>query len=140
MLSGKTALVVGVANKFSLAWAIAEALHTAGARLTLTYQGERVERSVTKLADTLDGTLTLPMDASDDAQLDAVFARIEQEMGGLDILVHSIAYAPTECLSKPFVETSRADFALTLEVSAYSLTALARRAAPLMERRGGGSI
>ncbi|MHB8576629.1 MAG: enoyl-ACP reductase FabI [Dehalococcoidia bacterium] len=140
MLSGKTALVVGLTNKFSLAWGIAQAFHEAGARLMLTYMGERVERSATKLAEELGDALTGPMDANDDAQIDATFDRIEREWGGLDILVHSIAYAPTEALSGSFVDTGRAAFLQTIEASAYSLTALARRAAPLMERRGGGSM
>ena len=140
MLSGKTALVVGVANRFSLAWGIAQALHGAGARLMMSYQGERVERSAQQLAASLDGTLTGMMDANDDAQIDALFDRIQREMGGLDVLIHSVAWAPAETLSQPFVSTSRQAFLATLETSAYSLTALAQRAAPLMTRRGGGSI
>ena len=140
MLSGKNALVVGVTNKFSLAWGIAQALHGAGARLMISYFGERVERGALQLAATLDGTLSASMDANRDDQIDAVFERIEREMGGLDILIHSIAYAPAEALSGPFVQTSREAYLLTLESSAYSLTALTRRAAPSMTARGGGSV
>jgi enoyl-[acyl-carrier protein] reductase I len=140
MLANKTALVVGVLNRFSLAWGIAEALHGAGARLLLTYQGERTERSVVRLAQTLAGSVTAPLDVLDDQQIDAVFAQVQRDLGGLDILVHAVAYAPADCLSRPFVETNRTDFASTLEVSTYSLVALARKAAPLMAARGGGSI
>ncbi len=140
MLAGKRVLIVGVANKFSLAWGITQAFHAAGARLMLSYQGERVERGVRQLAATLDGTLTGQMDANFDEQIDALFAQVEQEFGGLDILVHSIAWAPQETLSSPFVQTSREAFKATLETSAYSLTALAQRAAPLMAAGGGGSI
>ncbi len=140
MLSGKTALIVGVANKFSLAWGITQAFHAGGARLMLSYQGERVERGVQQLAATLQGTLTGVMDTNDDQQIDALFERVEKELGGLDVLVHSVAWAPQETLSSPFVQTSREAFKATLETSTYSLTALAQRAAPLMVKRGGGSI
>jgi enoyl-[acyl-carrier protein] reductase I len=140
MLSGKRALIVGVANKFSLAWGITQSFHAAGARLMLSYQGERLERSVDQLAATLEGTLTGRMDANLDDQVDALFARVERELGGLDILVHSVGWAPQETLSTPFVQTSREAFKATLETSAYSLTALAQRAAPLMAAAGGGSI
>lgn len=140
MLSGKNALVVGVTNKFSLGWGIAQALHGAGARLLIGYQGERLERNVIQLAATLAGTVTAPVDANVDDQIDALFERVAQELGGLDILVHSIAYAPAEALSRPYIETSRQAFVTTLETSTYSLTALAQRAAPLMAARGGGSI
>ncbi len=139
LLDGKVALVLGVANKFSIGWAIAQALHREGARLVLNYQGERVERGVRTLGASLPGTLVLPCDVSDDAQIDALFRQIEAECGGLDALVHSIAYAPTEALEGPYLHTSREAFRVALEVSAYSLTAVMQRAAPLMERRGGGA-
>src|SRR5262249_52124788 len=92
------------------------------------------------LVETLNDALTMPLDVTVDEQIEAVFERIEREWDGLDILIHSIAYAPSECLSRPFVETGRDAFKSTLEISAYSLTALARKAAPLMARRGGGAI
>ena len=139
-LSGKTGLIVGIANKRSIAWAIARAASQAGARLALTYQGERLEENVRELAADLKDPLVLPCDVTDDAQIADVFAQIEREFGGLDFLVHGAAFAPREELSAPFVQTSRDGFRLSLDISAYSLVALSRGALPLMERRGGGSI
>jgi enoyl-[acyl-carrier protein] reductase I len=139
-LTGKHGLIVGVANKRSIAWAIAEASGRAGARLAVTYQGERLEENVRELSAALDGPLVLPCDVTDDAQIANVFSRIGEEFGGLDFVVHGAAFAPREELAAPFVQTSRAGFALSLDVSAYSLIALARGAMPLMESRGGGSI
>jgi enoyl-[acyl-carrier protein] reductase I len=139
-LSGKTGLVVGIANKRSIAWAIAQAASAAGARLAVTYQGERLEENVRDLAETLNNPLILPCDVTVDAQMDAVFAAIDKEFGGLDFVVHGAAYAPREELMAPFVQTSREGFRLSMDVSAYSLIALSQRAVPLMERRGGGSI
>jgi enoyl-[acyl-carrier protein] reductase I len=139
-LSGKHGLVVGVANKRSISWAIADAASRAGARLAVTYQGERLEENVRELAAGLTGPLVMPCDVGDDGQIAAVFAEIEREFGGLDFLVHGAAFAPREELSAPFVQTSRAGFRASLDISAYSLIALSRGAAPLMERRGGGSI
>jgi enoyl-[acyl-carrier protein] reductase I len=139
-LTGKHGLVVGVANKRSIAWAIAHAAGKAGARLAITYQGERLEENVRELADALVEPLVLPCDVTNDEQIDAVFAGIDREFGGLDFLVHGAAFAPPKELSSPFVQTSRDGFRTSLDVSAYSLIALSRGAAPLMERRGGGSI
>jgi enoyl-[acyl-carrier protein] reductase I len=139
-LSGKHGLVVGVANKRSIAWAIAQAAAAAGARLAITYQGERLEENVRELSASLADPLVLPLDVTDDAQMADVFAAIDKEFGGLDFLVHAAAYAPREELSAPFVQTSREGFRLSLDISAYSLVALSRGALPLMERRGGGSI
>lgn len=141
-LSGKTGLVVGVANKRSIAWAIADAAAKAGARLAITYQGERLEENVRELSAGLDKPLIVPCDVTSDEQIAGVFDAIDKEFGGLDFVVHGAAFAPREELAAgfPFVQTSREGFRLTLDVSAYSLIALARGAAPLMERRGGGSI
>ena len=139
-LAGRTGLVVGVANKRSISWAIARRTADAGARLVLTYQNDRLGENVRELAATLSDPLLLPCDVGDDGQIDAVFAAIEQGPGRLDFLVHGVAFADREDLSRPFVETSRAGFRVALEVSTYSLVALARRAAPLMARTGGGSI
>jgi len=139
-LSGKVGLVVGVANKRSIAWAIAQAAAAQGASLVLTHQGERLEENVRELAATLERVTVLPCDVTNDAQMDAVFAAIEQTHGGLDFLVHGAAFAQREDLAAPFVQTSREGFRIALEVSAYSLVSLSRRAVPLMERRGGGSI
>jgi enoyl-[acyl-carrier protein] reductase I len=138
--TGKHGLVIGVANKRSIAWAIAQAAARGGARLALTFQ-ERFEQHVHDLASTLDqSALVLPCDVSSDADLDAVFERVGAEFGGLDFAVHGAAFAPREELTAPFSETSREGFRVALDVSTYSLIALARRAAPLMEPRGGGSI
>jgi enoyl-[acyl-carrier protein] reductase I len=139
-LTGKTGLVVGVANKRSIAWAIAQAASAAGARMAVTYQGERLEENVRELSAALTDPLILPLDVTNDAQLTTVFERIEAEFGGLDFVVHGAAYAPREELSAPFVQTTREGFRISLDISAYSLIALARGALPLMERRGGGSI
>jgi enoyl-[acyl-carrier protein] reductase I len=139
-LTGKTGLIVGIANKRSIAWAIAQAVTAAGARLAVTYQGERLEENVRELASGLTDPLILPCDVADDAQIANVFESIDRAFGGLDFLVHGAAFAPPKELSAPFVETSREGFRVSLDVSAYSLVALARGAMPLMERRGGGSI
>ena len=139
-LESKIGLIVGVANKRSIAWAIAQAAAAEGASLVLTYQGERLEENVRELAAQLSNVTVLPCDVTDDAQIDAVFAEIDRRFGGLGFLVHGAAFALREDLAAPFVETSREGFRVALDVSAYSLVALARRAAPLMERRGGGSI
>jgi enoyl-[acyl-carrier protein] reductase I len=140
LLSDKTGLIVGVANKRSIAWAIAQAAAAAGARLAITYQGDRLEENVRELAASLTDPLVLPCDVTSDAQIADLFAAIDREFGGLDFVVHGAAYAPREELSAPFVQTSREGFRTSLDISAYSLVALARGALPLMERRGGGSI
>jgi enoyl-[acyl-carrier protein] reductase I len=139
-LEGKTGLIVGVANKRSIAWAIAQAAAAAGARLAMTYQGERLEENVRELAANLRDPLILPCDVADDGQIAAVFEAIDREFAGLDFVVHGAAFAPREELSAPFVQTSREGFRQSLDISAYSLIALSRAALPLMERRGGGSI
>jgi enoyl-[acyl-carrier protein] reductase I len=133
-------LVVGVANKRSLAWGIAQAAAQTGATLVLTHQNERLAENVRELAESLKDPLILPCDVTDEAQLDALFAAIEHEHGRLDFVVHAAAYAERESLSKPFVETSREAFRVALDVSAYSLVAMARRAAPLLEKTGSGRI
>lgn len=138
--SEKTGLIVGVANKRSIAWAIAQATARRGARLVLTYQG-RFEEHVRELSEGLSTRpLVLPCDVASDADIDSVFARIGQEFGGLDFLVHGAAFAPREELASPFLNTSREGFRVALDVSAYSFVALARGAAPLMDKRGGGSM
>jgi enoyl-[acyl-carrier protein] reductase I len=139
-LSGKCGLIVGVANKRSISWAIAQAAAREGARLALTYQGERLEESVRDLAAELVDPLVLPCDVTSDGQVTSLFETIGREFGGLDFLVHGAAFAPREELDRRFVDTSREGFRIALDVSAYSLVALARGAAPLMEARGGGSI
>jgi enoyl-[acyl-carrier protein] reductase I len=139
-LTGTCGLITGIANKRSIAWAIARAMARDGARLALTYQGERLLENVQELADELDRPLLLPCDVTSDGQIAEVFQTIEREFGGLDFLLHGTAFAPREELSRPFVDTSREGFRVALDVSAYSLIALARGASPLMASRGGGSI
>ena len=140
LLQGKKGLVVGVANKRSIAWAIAQATARQGARLALTYQG-RFEEHVNELSQGLgEPALVLPCDVSSDAEIDSVFAKVDQEFGGLDFVVHGAAFANREELSQPFSLTTRDGFRIALDISAYSLIALARGAVPLMEKRGGGSV
>jgi enoyl-[acyl-carrier protein] reductase I len=138
-LDGKTALIFGVANHNSIAWAIAQKLAAEGARLAFTYQ-ERMEQNVRKLTAGMDGALVMPCDVQSDSDLDAVFAQVGQEFGGLDILVHCVAFAPTDDLKGRVSHVSRAGFLTALDISAYSLMAMAGRAEPLMQAHGGGSI
>jgi enoyl-[acyl-carrier protein] reductase I len=139
MLDGKVAVVLNLTNKFSYGWGIAQAMQREGARLVVGYQGERTEGSVRRLVEGLPGASLVACDVGYDDQIDAAFAQIEREAGGLDILVHSLAFAPTEALQGLYLDTSREAFRTTLEVSAYSLAALLQRAAPLMAARGGGA-
>lgn len=137
-LTGKKGLVMGVANQRSLAWAIAQPLAAAGAQLAFSYQGERLRPTLEKLTEGLPDPLLLAADVGDDASLDTLFDTLGQRFGRLDYLVHSIAYAPAATFENRFVETTRADWATAMDVSAYSLVACAQRAAPLMNE--GGSI
>jgi enoyl-[acyl-carrier protein] reductase I len=139
-LSNKVGVVVGVANKRSISWAIARATAAAGARIVLTYQNTRLEENVRELATTLEEPLLLPCDVTSDSEIDALFAAIDAKYGRLDFLVHGAAFADREDLDRPFSETSREGFRKALDISAYSLVALTRRAAPLMEKSGGGSV
>jgi len=138
--SGLSGLIIGVANKRSIAWAIAKSMAEAGARLAVTYQGERLEENVRDLTAELSDALVLPLDVTSDEQIAEVAARCEATFGGLDFVVHGAAFAPREEISRPFLETSREGFRIALDVSAYSLIAVARATAPLLEKRGGGSI
>jgi len=139
-LTGKHGLVVGVANKRSISWAIAQAAGAAGARLALTYQGERLEENVRDLSETLESPIVMPCDVTNEHQITEVVAAIDREFGGLDFLVHGAAFALQSELKNSFVDTSREGFRIALDVSAYSLIALTRAVLPLMERRGGGSV
>jgi enoyl-[acyl-carrier protein] reductase I len=138
LLAGKNGLIVGVANKHSIAWAIAQAAAREGARLLFNYQNERLKENVEGLAQTIAGAQAFACDVGDDAQIEALLKQVETEFGQLDFLVHSVAFAPREELTGEFVNTSRQGFATALEVSAYSLVALTRAALPLM--KDGGSI
>ena len=138
-LSGKNALVFGVANQRSIAWSVARALDGAGARVALSYLNERIRPGVERLAEGLQSPPTLiECDVSDDDSVERAFGRVEAELGGLDAIVHSIAFANREDLGGPFIDTPREGFRLSLDVSAYSLFCVARHAAPLMN--DGGSI
>ena len=137
-LSGKNAVIFGVANDRSIAWAIAKTLADAGARIALTYQNERLKDRVARLADTLDDAVILPCDASEDEQIGQVFEMLASEMGSLSILVHSIAFANREDLSGRLADTGRDGFRLALEISAFTLLPMVRHAAPLM--KSGGSV
>jgi enoyl-[acyl-carrier protein] reductase I len=139
-LAGKHGLIVGVANKRSISWAIAQAAGAAGARLALTYQGERLEENVRELSDKLASPIVMPLDVTNDQQIADVAAAIDKEFGGLDFVLHGAAFAQQADLKNPFVETSREGFRIALDVSAFSLIALTRAVLPLMERRGGGSV
>jgi enoyl-[acyl-carrier protein] reductase I len=139
LLAGKLGLVFGVANKRSIAWAIAQAWAREGAKLAFTYQGERVKDNVEELAGAFGAdTLILPCDVTKDNDIAAVFKTVGDKFGKLHLMLHSVAFAPKEALEGQFVNTSREAFRIAHDVSAYSLVALARAAAPLMP--GGGSI
>lgn len=140
LLEGKKALIFGIANKNSIGWAIAQSLAREGAQLALSYI-EPMERRVKDLAEQIPGTATFQCDVQKDEELDTAFAQAGEFFGGkLDILIHSVAFAPKEALENLFLQTSRQDFFTALDVSAYSLTAMAKRALPLMQAAGGGSI
>ncbi len=140
IVQGKRALVVGVANDKSLAWSIAQTLAAEGAEIALTYQGEILEKRVRPLAAQIEADVIGELDVNNDAQIASVFAALKKKWNGLDLLVHAVAFAEREDLRDRFLTVSRANFAKSLEISAYSLVALARAAEPLMEARGGGSI
>lgn len=139
MLQNKQGIIFGVANKRSIAWATAQALHQAGARIAFAYQGERLKENVERLtaAEMPDSPL-LSCDVTNQAEVDAVFKQLASDFGRLDFLIHSIAFAPREALEGEYMKVERDGFLSALEVSAYSLTNLARAAAPLMTE--GGSI
>jgi enoyl-[acyl-carrier protein] reductase I len=140
LLEGKHGLVLGIANKRSLAWGIAKSVAREGARLAVTYQGERLEENVRELAAELKDPLILPCDVSRDEDLDALVESVKGGFGGLDFVVHAVAYALREELDGAFVDTSREGYRMAQDISSYSLTALARRAAPLMEGRQGSIV
>jgi enoyl-[acyl-carrier protein] reductase I len=139
--AGKRGLVLGVANRRSIAWAIAKRLADGGAELAFTYQGERIERSVRELAESVGSPLVTECDVRSDDGIARVFAEVAERFdGGLDLLVHSVAFAAAEDLEGRFTDTPRDRFWMALDVSAYSLVACARAAEPLLEERGGGAI
>jgi len=140
LLDGKKAAIFGVANDRSIAWAISEALHVEGAELAFTFAGEILEKRVRPLAEGIGAKIILPCDVTKDDEIEKVFATLKQEWGGLDIMIHAIAFARKEDLGNPYVQTSRHGFHLAMDVSAYSMVALARPAAALMEGRRGSML
>lgn len=140
LLKDRQGLILGVANKRSIAWAIAQSTAREGARLAFTYQGERLEENVRELASTLPGSVVLPCDVGDDAQVASAFDRLGKEFGRLDFLVHCIAFANREDLENDFVQTSREGFRVAHDVSAYSLVGLSRAALPLFPPEGGSMV
>jgi enoyl-[acyl-carrier protein] reductase I len=140
LLEGKTGLVLGIANKRSLAWGIAQSVSREGARLAVTYQGERLEENVRELSANLKDPVILPCDVSKDEDLDKLAESVRQELGGLDFVIHAVAFALREELDGEFLNTSREGYRVAQDISAYSLTALARRTAPLMEGRAGSIV
>ena len=140
LLEGKKGLILGVANKRSIAWAIAQSTAREGAELAFTYQGERLEENVRELANTLKGSLVLPCDVTQESQVESVFQKLDEVWGGLDFMAHCVAYAKGEDLEGPYIKTKKEGFDMALGVSAYSLTLVSQKAAPLMEKRNGGSI
>src|SRR5579885_3596971 len=137
IFEGKRALIVGVANERSLAWAVAQHLHQGGATLGFTYLGEALERRVRPLAESVGSPLIESCNVANDSEIEALFSKVKQKWDGLDILIHSVAFANREDLEGRFVTTSREGFRVALDISAYSLIALARHAEPLMEGRDG---
>jgi enoyl-[acyl-carrier protein] reductase I len=139
LLAGKLGIVFGVANKRSIAWAIAQAWHKAGAKLAFTYQGERLKENVEELVGTFGAdTILMPCDVTKDEDIATVFKTVGEKFGKLDLLLHSVAFAPKEALEGEFINTTREAYRVAHDISAYSLVALARGAAPLMTE--GGSI
>lgn len=140
MFDGKKVLVLGVANDRSIAWGIAEALHREGAELAFNYLNEALERRVRPLAESIGCNNVLPCDVQYEEQIDAMFTELQKRWGSIDAVVHSLAYAEKEDLSKRFVETSRKGFQTALDISAYSLISVAKRALPLMAEKGGSIL
>ena len=138
LMAGKRGLIMGVANSRSIAWGIASNVHANGAELAFTYQGEALAKRVRPLAESVGSDIVLPCDVSEDDSIDAVFESIAERWGRLDFLVHAIAYADKEELKGKYLDTSRGNFVKSLDISCYSLTAVAQRAVPLMT--AGGSF
>jgi enoyl-[acyl-carrier protein] reductase I len=140
-LAGKTGVIFGVANKRSIAWAIAQAWHRAGAKLIFNYQGERLKENVEELAGAFGAdTPIFPCDVGSDEEIERFFGEVKKKTDRIDLLLHSVAYAPREALSGEFVQTTRQAFSIAHDISAYSLVGLARAALPFMEKNGGSIV
>src|SRR5919108_4140535 len=140
LLDGKKAVIFGIANEKSIAWAIAQAFRREGAELAVTYANDTVAKRVKPLAESVGSELVLPCDVRDDDAIRTVFGEIEKAWGGLDILVHSVAFANKDELKGSFLNTTREGFALAMDVSAYSFIALMKEAFPLMKGREASAI
>ena len=140
LMAGKRGIVMGVANARSLAWGVAKSLADHGAALAFTFQGEAIERRVRPLAETAGSDFVVPCDVTDEASVDSVFEAVAARWGGLDFLVHAIAYSDKEELKGPYLDTSLENFQKTLQISCYSFTAVSRRAVPLIGEGGGGLL
>jgi enoyl-[acyl-carrier protein] reductase I len=140
LMAGKRGLIMGVANDHSIAWGIAQTLSSQGAELAFTYQGDAQAKRLKPLAESIGAKIVLPGDVEKDEDLDAVFASIRREWGGLDFLVHAIAFSDRDELKGRYVDTTRANFLKTLDISCYSFTAVAKRAAELMGTNGGAMV
>lgn len=138
LMAGKKGLIMGVANDRSIAWGIAKALHAQGAELAFTYQGEALEKRVRPLAEEVGSEIVVPCDVTDEASIDATFKAIEDKWGKLDFVVHAIAFSDKTELDGLYLDTTRANFLKTMDISVYSFTAVCQRAVPLM--KGGGSL
>jgi enoyl-[acyl-carrier protein] reductase I len=140
LFKDKRVLVFGVANERSIAWGITQAMHEHGARCALTFAGEALEKRVRPLAESINAEILLPCDVTDDAQINSVFSDVQEKWGGIDVLIHAVAFANREDLEGRYVDTSRAGFKMALDISAYSLVALSRAALPLMTPHGGSIV
>ena len=140
VMTGKRGLIMGVANERSIAWGISRAVADAGAKLAFTYQGDALEKRVRPLAESVQSDIVLPCDVTDEASLDKVFSTIKDKWGGLDFVVHCIAFSDKTELDGMYMNTTRANFLRTMDISAYSFTAIAQRATPLMDKETGGSL
>jgi enoyl-[acyl-carrier protein] reductase I len=139
LMKGKRGLIMGVANKMSLAWGISEALHNAGAELAFSFQGEALEKRVRPLAESVGSNLVIPCDVSDQASIDALFETLKKEWGTFDFVVHAIGFSDKNELRGRYSDTSRENFLLTMDISCFSFTAIARAAQPMMNE-GGSSL
>lgn len=140
-MQGKKVLIVGLASTKSIAWGIAQAMHREGAELAFTYQNEKLQGRVEKMAEQCNSTITTAMDVGDDGQITAAFGELQKHWDGLDCVVHSVAFAPREALDGDFVAaTSRDNFRIAHDISSYSFTALAKAARPMMQGRGGALL
>ncbi len=140
LMSGKRGLIMGVANDHSIAWGIAKSLFAQGAEIAFTYQGEVLEKRIRPLAESVGSKIILPCDVTDEASVASVFEALEKEWGAIDFLVHAIAFSDKEELRGQYVDTSRANFLKTMDISCFSFTSVCKHARPLMKEKGGSIL